>query len=126
MGYGTYREIVGFGISFPYPDKKKFVFSRNHTNNENFPVEFIDSDIGTFINKLKKGLGKDIWLVGGGQINGLFLDADLIDEMIVSIVPAVLGAGIPLFSHSTGSKRFRISQCRNFDHTLVQITYIRR
>lgn len=64
MGFNTYKFIVDAGVPFPYPDKKNYVFSRNHTNIENNPVEFVSSDIVEFVSNLKNKEGADIWLVG--------------------------------------------------------------
>jgi dihydrofolate reductase len=46
---------------------------------------------------LKDQHGKNIWLIGGGEINTTLLNAGLIDEMILTIIPIILGKGIPLF-----------------------------
>lgn len=125
MGYKTYQEIIGFGIPFPYPDKQNFVFSKNHKKEGNYPVEFIHSNVVDFVDRLKKNEGKDIWLIGGGQINGILLNANLIDMMIVSIVPVVLGGGIPLFGSDTQMKRFTIHKVQEFGGSLIQTTYKR-
>jgi len=50
-----------------------------------------------FIAKLRKRPGKDIWLMGGGELLRDFLKADLVDELHLGIVPVLLGKGIPLF-----------------------------
>lgn len=126
MGYNTYREILGFGIPFPYPDKKNYVFSRIHEKKEDLPVEFVHSNIVDFVKNLKQEMGKDIWLIGGGQINGILLNEKLIDEIILSIVPAVLGQGIPLFSSIAGLSRFKIENVHVYDRSLIQITLINK
>jgi dihydrofolate reductase len=75
---------------------------------------------------LKQNEGKDIWLVGGGQINQLFLNANLIDEMIISIQPVVLGEGLPLFGNGTNFKRFRVDTARNYNGTMAQVYLVRK
>jgi dihydrofolate reductase len=125
MGYATYKKIIGFGVPFPYFDKKNFIFSRNHQKKENLPVEFIRPDIISFVKKLKTGKGKHIWLIGGGQINGILLDNDLIDEMIVTVIPVVLGNGIPLFSSTTQIKRFKQVEVQTFGGSISQIRYLK-
>ena len=49
------------------------------------------------IENLKKLQGKDIWLVGGGILIDQFIKKDLIDKYIITIIPTILGDGIPLF-----------------------------
>jgi dihydrofolate reductase len=126
MGYNTYRQILDFGGLFPYPEKTNYVFSKRHKNQENQPVEFVSSEITDFARNLREVPGKDIWLVGGTQINQLFLNEDLIDELIVSVQPVVLGEGLPLFGQGTQFRRFRVSHTHNYYGSMAQITMIRR
>ncbi len=121
MGYKTYKAVVDFGIPFPYPDKTNFVFSRNHQNVENNPVTFIDEDAVQFVRNLKATEGKDIWLIGGGEINRILLNADLVDQIIVTILPVILGSGIPMFADGTDFKRFRVETINHYDGSLVQL-----
>ena len=48
-----------------------------------------------FVNDLKKKNEKDIWLIGGGQLIASFLDNDLLDRMILTLIPTTIGEGIP-------------------------------
>jgi len=81
---------------FPYPDKDCYVFSRTFLEDTK-DVKFINGDIVNFTNNLKKEEGKDIWIVGGGDILHTFLKENLVDELIVTVSPTILGEGIPLF-----------------------------
>lgn len=125
LGYNTYNEILNFGVPFPYPDKKNYVFSKNHKKVDANPVEFISSDIAEFVMNLKQQKGKDIWLIGGGQINKILLNSNLIDEIILGIKPVVIGQGIKLFSDNENFSKFKISEVNFFDKTFVQIKIIR-
>jgi len=126
MGYNTYREILNFGIPFPYPDKKNYIFSRNHTKNDQNPVEFIAENPVNFTANLKKQAGKDIWLIGGGEINKLLLNAGLIDEIILSIKPIFLGEGIKLFADTIQSTLFKINTVNIFDKSIIQFEMIEK
>ena len=123
MGYNTYYYIKQFP-EFPYPEKKNYVFSRRKRMPDDNPIEFVYGDIVNFINALKKEDGKNIWLVGGGQINSLLHNARLIDQMIISIHPIALGNGIKLF-RDVDLKRlnFRLINHQVYDRGLVQLTY---
>jgi dihydrofolate reductase len=121
-GYNTYKLSLTFD-SFPYPDKNNFVFSRHHSHSENSPVNFITGDPVEFVKKLKAKSGKDIWLVGGGQINTLMLNARLIDELIISIHPVILGKGIPLFAGLPGKCDFFLAGTKSYPDGLLQVTY---
>jgi dihydrofolate reductase len=121
-GYNTYKDILGFG-EFPYPGKTNYVFSRHHQQADKNPVTFISSDIAAFVRQLKQAPGQDIWLVGGGQINEVLLQAGLIDELIVSIHPTILGEGRPLFAGRTQRQDLHLSGSKTFETGLVQLIY---
>lgn len=59
-------------------------------------VRFTRGEVETVHAELA-ALGKDVWVVGGGDLAGQFADAGLLDEIIVSIAPVTLGAGRPVF-----------------------------
>ncbi|MEM6842767.1 MAG: dihydrofolate reductase family protein [Bacteroidota bacterium] len=96
MGNRTYQQILTFG-DFPYTDKTNYVFTRSVTVQDDGRVQFVYSDLVNLVTELKQQLGRDIWLIGGRQINTVLLNAELIDEMILSVHPTVLGSGVPLF-----------------------------
>lgn len=121
MGYNTYKEILGFDIPFPYLKTKNYVFSRNHTKKENLPVEFISSDIVRFVSDLKQNNGKDIWLIGGGEINKILLNNNLIDEIILTIKTVVLGNGISLFGSNNELNKFEVISSKTLDKSLIEI-----
>lgn len=123
MGRRTYEELAAFGGDFPYPEKTNFVLTRNPELTNNSDVTFISVDAVTFVNKLKAQEGGDIWLIGGGQLNAGLLNAGLIDEMILSVHPIILGEGIPLFAHGTGEAHFQLLGGQVFPSGLVQFTY---
>lgn len=52
--------------------------------------------IGAFAERLRTQAGKNIWMMCGGEIIGSFLDEDAIDEFIITVVPTLIGEGIPL------------------------------
>lgn len=70
-------------------------------------MTFINEDIPEFVNKLKQQEGKNIWVVGGGELLSFFLQEKLVDELIITIAPAILGNGIPLFKE--GDYQFDLS-----------------
>jgi dihydrofolate reductase len=121
-GYKTYEDILGFG-QFPYPGKTNYVFSRRHQKVDDNPVTFIADDAAGFVQQLKRQPGRDIWLVGGGQINEVLLHAGLIDVLLVSIHPTVLGEGRPLFAGRSTRQDFTLINSKTFETGLVQLTY---
>jgi dihydrofolate reductase len=123
MGHNTYKDILQFG-TFPYPDKKNYVFTRQKREADSNPVTFITGGVANFVSCLKSEKGKNIWLIGGGQINSILLNNNLIDQMIISIHPKVLGEGIPLFkTESLSNLQFQLERHKVYERGLVQLTY---
>lgn len=123
MGHNTYKITLGFDIPFPYADKTNYVFTRDANNKDNKDVKFITEDVAEFVKKLKNEKGKDIFLVGGGQINTILLNSGLIDKMIVTYIPILIGKGIPLFEGEAKQTKFELESTRSFDSGLVQVIY---
>ena len=119
LGRTTYEQILTFDCDYPYSNKKNYVFSRNSGIENKNNVEFI-SDVICFSKRLVESPGKDIWLVGGAEIISIFLTAGLIDEIILSIVPIVIGSGIPLFKNM--NKDIKFETLETIEHTgLIQL-----
>ena len=95
MGKTTYDQVLTFG-KYPYKDKKSFVFTRSTNQDKDENVEFL-SDVEKFVKDGFHNAGENIWLVGGAQIIASFLKQGAVDEIIISVIPVLLGKGIPLF-----------------------------
>lgn len=123
MGNNTYEVMLGFNVPFPYPDKTNYVFTRSTDRQDNEFVKFISGDIVEFVRQLKNGQGQDIWLIGGGQINTLLINNDLIDQIILTLIPIIIGQGIPLFNGKRKETKFTLEASRSYDSGLVQLTF---
>ena len=119
MGKTTYAQVLTFG-SYPYKNKKSFVFSRTNRDNDD-NVEFV-SDIAKFVDDDFPGAGKNIWLVGGSQIIASFLKQRAIDEIIITVIPVLLGKGIPLFMNLEKETNLELIKTEKFGQ-LVDLHY---
>lgn len=108
-------------MPFPYLDKKNYVFSRS-PNPPAEHVEFISHNAVEFMKQLKKQVGQNIWLIGGGQLNTLVLNAGLLDEIILTYIPIVLGKGIPLFADGAREHMLKLQNTRTYDNGFTQLT----
>jgi dihydrofolate reductase len=127
VGRKTYEQSLRFD-EYPYKGKKVYVFTRKakvEKEKKTSDVEYIDGDIPEFVKRLTQqlGRGKDIWLLGGGEIVSIFLNADLVDELILSIHPIILGNGIPLFNTIRKRVNLRLIESIPFASGLVQLHY---
>lgn len=126
MGRKTYDIILSYGIEWPYKGKASYIVSRS----SNFFIStentfLLNGDILSKIRELKVMEGKDIWLVGGGKINSLLLNNDLIDEMIISIVPVIIGDGLPMFPDNPKETNFEMIDAKTFETGIVNLTFHR-
>ncbi len=93
MGNTTFQEYSrGEKFYEYYKGKGLFVFSLK-ISEEHDKIIFVNEDVRTFLENLQTD--KDVWLLGGGKIIEAFHNESLIDEYIITIIPSVIGKGIP-------------------------------
>lgn len=121
-GRKTYDKSKEYGGD-PYKGKRLIVFTRSEKLNDENKTEFVNDDIVEFMRKLKNEDGKNIWLLGGGEITKEFLLNDLIDEIVVAIHPVILGEGIPLFYSIPKQTNLELTDHKIFKNGLVELFY---
>jgi len=119
LGKTTYEQVLTFG-EYPYKDKKSFVFTRTSKNNDD-NVEFV-SDLAKFVKDGFPGAGTNIWLVGGPKIIASFLKMGVVDEIITTVIPVLLGRGIPLFQNIENEIKLELVKTEKYDQ-LVDLHY---
>jgi dihydrofolate reductase len=102
-----------------------YVFSRSKPAGERDGLVFVNESPASFIRKLRKRPGKDIWLMGGGELARDFLKEDLIDRLYLGIVPVLLGEGIPLFPGGFPQRDFKLLENKTYSKGLIALTYER-
>ena len=122
MGRNCYEFILREGRSPKEFGMKIFVASKTLDPAKHRDVTILGSNLTATVAKLKRASGKDIWLFGGGATFRCLLDAGLVDRVEVSIIPVLLGDGIPLVTEGRRwPLRFRDS--RTFPSGIVSLTY---
>lgn len=101
-----------------------YVFSRSKPK-AGHGVTFVNQSPASLIRKLRKTRGKDIWLMGGGELAREFLKADLVDEIHLGIIPRLLGEGIPLFPCGFPQRDFKLIENKSYSRGLVSLKYKR-
>lgn len=120
MGRNSY-EVVSHFNSWPYEGKRVIVLSSTLTSICK-QAELFKGDITQLIKELHSDGIKHIYVDGGATISQ-FLNMGLVDQLIISIIPVVLGSGIPLFSKINNDKWCRLISSQAFSNGLVQLKY---
>ncbi len=122
MGRNTFEKIQSFEL-WPYEIP---VFVLSITLQQNEPSEqykIVNEPIYNLTKDLQNIGYKNLYIDGGKTIQS-FLEQDLIDELIITTVPVILGDGIPLFSKMDIEKKLLLKETKIFDNGLVQNEYI--
>jgi len=123
LGRKTYEVSLGLGAKFD-ARSRTIVFSRQAPADVPTGVEFVNGAIGPFVSRLREQPGKDIWLMGGGEIIASFLDERAIDEFVISVVPVFIGDGIPLIARRHRHVPLQLQSVERFEDGLVQLHYL--
>ena len=121
MGNTTYKQF-GHTKEFEdfYKDKPIFVFSKK-PKDKTKNITFVNDDIKKFTKTLKG----NIWMLGGASIFNEFLKNNLIDEFIITVIPVLLGNGIPLFNKNNIEKKLKLKDAKTYESGVVQVHYVK-
>jgi dihydrofolate reductase len=122
IGRKTFEFMLGQGAR-SYPGLANFVFSRTLPADDHPEVNLVSENAAAVVAQLRAGPGKDIWLVGGGELFRSLLDADLVDELILAVHPIVLGRGIPLLPGSERPTHLDFKGAQPYETGLVTLHY---
>jgi dihydrofolate reductase len=127
-GRKTYDVVLKFqkqgvkGAEFD-PRLANYVFSRRPPRRKPAGVEFVGANISAFAKRLRAKPGKNIWMMGGGGLIASFLDAGLIDEFIIHVIPTFIGEGIPLIAPRHRTVPLTLRSCRRYSDGVVRLHY---
>jgi len=123
MGSRSYKQILSFG-DWGWPDKQTYVFTSKKLENDKPYISITHDSPLEFMAKFKDHKSdKDIWLLGGAQLAQSFAQEDLIDEVILTIVPQTLGEGIPL---GLTFEKFDLTAEKALTDGMIQKIYLRK
>lgn len=120
-GRKTFDKVLTFGGELPHQNKKVFVISKSRTGTHGHAV--YRNDVVQLVQELKKVDGKDIYCDGGGEIVFELLRHKAIDQVIISVIPYLLGDGVPLFKNGRPEQDMKLLQCVSYPSGLVQLWY---
>lgn len=122
LGSNTYELALSFG-EWPYPGKPTFVFTQRDLPCDRDDVMRASDSVEGVLAKLDAQGYQHLWLVGGGALVNSFLQQNLIDDYIISTIPIILGAGIPLFPPSNSEIKLQLMSAKPYPSGLLQTYY---
>lgn len=132
MGSSTYEWMLNnaekvaaeTGAAWPYTQPAWIFTSRKLPLIEGADIRFVNGDVaGVHAEMRAVSGGKNIWIVGGGDLAGQFYDAGLLDEMIIQLGSATLGKGKPLFPRRVLSPVLRLVAVRQMGAGMAELRY---
>lgn len=116
LGNKTYRQIAEelSPDKWIYEGKKSYVLT-HHPPMSTEEVTFTARPIENLVRDLKNEKGKDIWICGGASVINQLLESDLIDRICITIIPVILGQGVPLFSEHEKSMKLKLKSVKSYN-----------
>ncbi len=127
MGYSTYHQVTTelAPDNYPYTGKKSYVFTSKKLEDID-GVNFTNKDVSVLINELKSNGDEGIiWINGGASIVNQVLDAGLMDEICISVIPTILGGGIRLFKERDCEMKLELVSTMSYNG-ITDLSYIFR
>jgi dihydrofolate reductase len=122
MGRATYQQTLTFPGEWSFKGKRTVVMSSSRALRMEHGAELFSGEIRPLVDRLKTSATKDIWLVGGGETARRFVEAGAVDKLELTLVPVVLGGGIPLFG-AAPTTRLELQSSRPFQNGAVELIY---
>jgi len=132
MGSSTYEWMLRHaeqvaaetGSAWPYAQPAWVFSSRQLPVIEGADIRFANGEVKRVHAQMQAAAGgKNIWIVGGGDLAGQFYDAGLLDELIIQVGSATLGKGKPLFPRTVLSPALRLVSVRQMGAGMAELRY---
>jgi dihydrofolate reductase len=125
MGARTFEHARELSISYgwPYGDKPTFVLSHKKLSADRPSIEIYTGDAESLLNEKLKPQFTNAWVVGGSATAKTFLRLKLADEIRISILPILLGDGIPYFDTIGVEQPLRLKDLTAYKNGMVELVY---
>jgi dihydrofolate reductase len=126
MGSRTYETALSFeakGLGWSYGDKPTFVLTRRELPRTRDTVKFYSGDLAQLVNRSLRPKFRSIWFVGGGVVSAECLLLGLADEVRYSILPILIGDGIPFFDKLDRDIALHLVEVKAYESGMVALRY---
>jgi len=126
MGSRTYETALNFeakGYGWAYGDKPVFVLTRRSLPRTRDSVSFHAGDLAQFVNEQLRPRFRSIWFAGGGALCGECLRLGLADEVRYSILPVLIGEGVPFFDKLDRDVPLHLAEVKAYRNGMVGLCY---
>ena len=126
MGSTTYEWVLDHVDEWPYTGKPTWVLSSRDLRQPQSggEVKVVDAPVTELYDEMIAAAGeRDLWVIGGGNVASQFADEGLLDEILVTVVPVVLGEGKPLFDRRVPGGPMQLAGTRAWDSGMVELRY---
>jgi dihydrofolate reductase len=126
MGSRTYETALSFeakGFGWSYGDKPTFVLTHRELPRIRDTVQFYSGDLAQFVNERLRPTFRTIWFVGGGALSAECLRLGLADEVRYSIMPVLIGSGIPFFDKLDRDVALHLAEVKAYKSGMVELRH---
>ncbi len=126
MGSRTYETALSFetkGVGWAYGDKPTFVLTTRELPLTRDTIEFYSGDLAQFVNGRLRPTFRTIWFVGGSLVSAECLRLGLADEIRYSILPILIGDGIPFFAKLDRDIALHLVEVKAYKNGMVDLRY---
>jgi dihydrofolate reductase len=123
IGANTFREMTKSGMAGGGSAKTYVVTHQTSIANAGKGVTLFAGDLHALVEKIKRETDKDICVFGGADLVTQFINQGLLDELTISIIPILLGEGIPFFGRINEWKRLALTESKQYNSGIVLLTY---
>lgn len=126
MGWNTYHQVAAelSPEKWVYGDLTSYVVTHRELDATE-QIVFTGRDPCALVEDLRRGPGRDIWICGGASIVRQLAAADLIDEYDISVIPTLLGDGVPLFGPAGRRQELTLTGLQS-SNGITRLIYRRR
>ena len=125
MGSKTYELALALSKDYgwAYGDKPTIVLTNRNFQTDRQNIEFYSGDLNKFVNERLKPNYKNVWIVGGSMLTREVLRLKIADEIRVSILPIILGDGLPFFDHIGQEQTLHLKDTTAYKNGMVELCY---